>query len=36
MDAKQKPLTNEREVLRILIQKVIDATTEKNEASDAS
>ena len=35
MDAKQKPLTNEREVLRILIQEVIDATTEKNEASDA-
>ena len=35
MDAKRKPPTSEKEILRILIQNVIDATAEKNEASDA-
>jgi len=34
MDAKRKPPRREIEVLRILIQEVIDATAEKNEASD--
>ena len=35
MEAKRKPLTSEKEVLRILIQEVIDAAAEENEASDA-
>jgi hypothetical protein len=35
MDAKRKPPTSERDILTVLIQEVIDATTEKNEASDA-
>jgi hypothetical protein len=34
MDTKQKPPKREIEVLSILIQEVIDATAEKNEASD--
>ena len=34
MDAKRKLPTSEKEILRILIQEVIDATAEKNEASD--
>ena len=35
MNSKRKPLTSEKEILRTLIQEVIDATAEKNEASDA-
>jgi len=35
MEAKRKPVTKNRDVLRILIQDVIEATAEKNEASDA-
>jgi hypothetical protein len=35
MESKRKPPTSEKEVLRILIQEVIDATAEKNEAVDA-
>jgi hypothetical protein len=34
MDAQRKLPTSEKEILRILIQEVIDATAEKNEASD--
>jgi len=34
MDAKRKPPKSELEVLRSLIREVIDATAEKNEASD--
>jgi len=34
MDAKCKPSRREIDVLRILVQEVIDAMAEKNEASD--
>jgi len=34
LDARRKPPTPEHEILRILVQEVIDATAEKNEASD--
>jgi hypothetical protein len=34
MESKRKPPTSEKEVLRILIHEAIDATAEKNEASD--
>ena len=34
MDAQRKPPTSEKEILRILIQEVIDATAEKNKAAD--
>jgi hypothetical protein len=35
MDAGRKPPRSEKEILRVLIEDVIDATAEKNEASEA-
>ena len=35
MESKRKPPTRRKEVLEILIQDVIDATAQKNQASDA-
>jgi hypothetical protein len=35
MESKRRPPTGEKDVLEILIQQVIDATAQKNEASDA-
>ena len=35
MGPERRPPTDEKEILRILIQEVLDATAEKTEASDA-